>query len=123
VPTVAAAVGGVPEVVEHGRTGFLFAPGDEAALAAGLDRLLADRPEALRLSTAAREKVEARYSVERMADDYHRDFLELLARRSARRPGGPARPDVLTPGPGEPAATRRWPTARTFTAFQRRGDW
>jgi glycosyltransferase involved in cell wall biosynthesis len=81
VPAVAAAVGGVPEVVEHGRTGLLFEPGDEAALADGLHRLLTDRPEALRLSAAARAKVEARYSVHRMASDYHRDFLRLLARK------------------------------------------
>jgi glycosyltransferase involved in cell wall biosynthesis len=123
VPTVAAAVGGIPEVVEHGRTGLLFAPGDEAALAADLYRLLADRPEALRLSTAAREKVEARYSIERMADDYHRDFLELLARRSVRRAGRPARPGVLTPGAGEPAAAPRWPVAHALTTLARGRDW
>jgi len=82
VPTIASAVGGVPEVVEHGRTGLLFQPGDETALADGLYRLLTDRPEALLFRAAAREKVEARYSVERMANDYHRDFLALLGRRS-----------------------------------------
>jgi len=81
VPAVAAAVGGVPEVVEHGRTGLLFEPGDEQSLTDGLHRLLADRPEALRLSAAAQEKVEARYSIHRMASDYQHDFLELLARK------------------------------------------
>jgi len=82
VPTIASAVGGVPEVVEHGRTGLLFEPGDEAALSEGLHRLLTDRPGARLFRAAAREKVEARYSVERMANDYHRDFLALLEKRS-----------------------------------------
>jgi glycosyltransferase involved in cell wall biosynthesis len=82
VPTIASAVGGVPEVVEHGRTGLLFEPGDETALTEGLFRLLTDRREALLFRAAARETVEARYSVERMANDYHRDFLALLGKRS-----------------------------------------
>jgi glycosyltransferase involved in cell wall biosynthesis len=82
VPTIASAVGGVPEVVEHGRTGLLFESGDEAALADGLYRLAINRPEALLFRAAAREKIEARYSVERMANDYHRDFLALLGKRS-----------------------------------------
>ncbi len=86
VPAVAAAVGGVPEVIEHGRTGLLVPPGDEAALADGLHRLLADRAEARRLSAAAREKVESLYSVRRMAGDYHRDFQELLAQEVAPLP-------------------------------------
>jgi glycosyltransferase involved in cell wall biosynthesis len=81
VPAVAAAVGGVPEVVEHGRTGLLFEAGNEQSLTDGLHCLLTDRSEAHRLSAAAREKVEARYSIHRMASDYHHDFLELLARK------------------------------------------
>jgi glycosyltransferase involved in cell wall biosynthesis len=86
VPAVAAAVGGIPEVVDDGRTGLLFPPGDEAALTGGLHRLLTDRPAALRLSTAAREVVEARYSVRRMAANYARDFRALLEKRPSCRP-------------------------------------
>ena len=39
---VASAVGGIPEVVDDGVTGLLVPPGDPAALAAALNRLLAD---------------------------------------------------------------------------------
>lgn len=49
---VASAVGGVPEMVEEGRSGFLFPPGDVAALAERL-RAIADHPEVRRTAGAA----------------------------------------------------------------------
>jgi glycosyltransferase involved in cell wall biosynthesis len=42
VPPVATSVGGIPEVIADGRDGLLVPPGDPAALAAALDKLLAD---------------------------------------------------------------------------------
>ena len=84
-PAIASAVGGIPEVVAHERTGLLFPTGDEAALADGLIRLLTDQPFATRLGNAAREHVEGRYSVRRMALEYDAHFRELLANRSPAR--------------------------------------
>ena len=51
------AVGGVAEIVEDGRTGLLVPPGDEAALAAAIARLLDDEPLRRRLGSAARRQV------------------------------------------------------------------
>ena len=42
VPVVATAVGGIPEVVEHGRNGLLVAPEDPDALAGAIRRVLDD---------------------------------------------------------------------------------
>jgi sugar transferase (PEP-CTERM/EpsH1 system associated) len=86
-PVIAAAVGGIPEVISHDQTGLLFPAGDETALAAGLVTLLTDRDRATRLASAARSRVEARYSIGRMAAEYDADFRRLLDRR--RRPAGP----------------------------------
>ena len=55
VPVVTCAVGGIPEVVTDGVSGFLVAPGDKATLERHLRSLLTDRTLAARLGSAARE--------------------------------------------------------------------
>jgi glycosyltransferase involved in cell wall biosynthesis len=54
---IASTAGGAGEVVEHGRQGFLVAPGDAQSLAEHLGRLAADRALLVRLCVAARRKV------------------------------------------------------------------
>lgn len=65
VPVVATPVGGIPEVVCEGASGFLVAPGDKGALERALRRLLMDRKLAARMGAAARETARARFSPER----------------------------------------------------------
>lgn len=57
-PMVATDVGGMPELVEPGRTGLLVAPDDAGALAAAMRILLADPGLYQRFAAASREKVE-----------------------------------------------------------------
>jgi glycosyltransferase involved in cell wall biosynthesis len=54
---IASSAGGAGEVVEHGREGFLVAPGDAQSLAAHLGRLAADRALLARSCVAARRKI------------------------------------------------------------------
>jgi L-malate glycosyltransferase len=70
VPVVASNVGGLPEVIEHGRTGFLHDPDDLDGMAASGIRVLGDRQ--LRASTvrAAREQVAATFCVHRVVPMY-----------------------------------------------------
>ncbi|MFW3168582.1 glycosyltransferase [Geodermatophilus sp. CPCC 206100] len=56
LPVVASAVGGIPEVVRDGATGLLVPPGDADALAAALDRLVADPDLRARLAAGARRR-------------------------------------------------------------------
>jgi glycogen synthase len=56
LPVVASDVGGIPEVVRHGRTGLLVPPDDVDALAAALDRLAGDDAERAALAAGARER-------------------------------------------------------------------
>jgi len=62
VPVVASAVGGLPEVVEHGVTGLLVPPGNVAALAAALATLADDPALRLAMGRAGRQLVQARYA-------------------------------------------------------------
>ncbi len=64
-PAVCTAVGGVPEMVEDGVTGYLVPPHDPAALADRYLRLLRDRGTARTFGAAARTAVETKFSLER----------------------------------------------------------
>jgi glycosyltransferase involved in cell wall biosynthesis len=66
VPVVATPVGGIRETVVDGETGLLVPTGDAAALAAGIRRLLEDRPAAEAMAAEAKRRVRERYSIERM---------------------------------------------------------
>ncbi len=56
LPVVASDVGGIPEVVRHGETGLLVPPGDVDALAAALDRVVAEPGLRDRLAAGARAR-------------------------------------------------------------------
>jgi glycosyltransferase involved in cell wall biosynthesis len=75
LPVVASRVGGIPEMVEDGRTGVLVEPGNADALAHGLAHL-ANSPELRRLmGVAGREVVESRFQLETSV----RRLVELYA--------------------------------------------
>lgn len=64
VPVAAAAHGAFPELVQDRVTGFLHPPGDVAALASALRRLLADTDRNMALGRAARRSYEAQFTPE-----------------------------------------------------------
>lgn len=70
LPVVATAVGGVPQVIDAGETGWLVAYGDDAALRERMCALDADRDRARRCGAVARERALGRHSSRRMVDDY-----------------------------------------------------
>lgn len=80
-PAVATAVGGTPEVLEDGVTGWLVPPGRPDALAAALGAALDDPAEAWRRGAAARRAVTERMGVAAMARRYEAFYREALAGR------------------------------------------
>src|SRR5579863_1972560 len=75
VPVVASNVGGLPEVVEDGKTGFLVTDGD---FKKPVRRLLEDPALTARMSRAGRERVEREFSVEGMVEKTMRAYREVL---------------------------------------------
>jgi glycosyltransferase involved in cell wall biosynthesis len=83
-PVVASRIGGIPELIEHRRTGFLFEPGDANGLAEKM-RQLADAPTLRReMGIAARQRVEKYFSLETHCRMLLNIYDEALARKSVR---------------------------------------
>jgi len=75
---IGSDIGGIPEFVDSGRTGFLFPPGNSRALATLIERL-ARSPGALpELATRSRALAE-RFTVERMIDAYEAHYAALIS--------------------------------------------
>lgn len=75
---IASNVGGNPEIIEFGKSGRLFAPGNIAELAAALNAVLIDKDELVRLRLAARAGWQY-WTVERMARETLGVYDEALA--------------------------------------------
>ena len=76
-PVVATAVGGIPEVVVHGETGFLVPPRDHAAMARAIVTLLKDDALRQRMGEAGRTRALGRFSAERMVQDTLRVYQRV----------------------------------------------
>ena len=70
LPVVASAVGGIPEAVSDGGEGQLVRPDDPAALAAAINRILADPAAARACGAEARLRVEREFSLAKMIRGY-----------------------------------------------------
>ena len=78
-PIVTTAVGGIPEVIEDGRTGLIVPIRDAEALAKGIARLLDNPPLATRLSAGAREEGVRRFGMDHMLDRMEAVFRDAVA--------------------------------------------
>ena len=76
LPSVVTNVGGNPEIVDDGKTGLVVPSGNEGALTDALIRLGNEPALRRAMGVAARHRVEATYSLDRMVDRY----LEVYTR-------------------------------------------
>jgi glycosyltransferase involved in cell wall biosynthesis len=83
VPVV-TPVGGIPDVVAHGETGFFVPVGDATSIASAIEQLAGDRRSLARMSAACRKRVAAAFSIERVARDFTSLYSILAATRSPR---------------------------------------
>ena len=85
-PAVAFDCGGVPEIVQDNRTGWLVRDHTVEALAAALAQAKASRARAAEFGTAAREWVVSRFGIDGMCKGYADVYKELTGRRSRKQP-------------------------------------
>lgn len=87
VPPIAFSVGGLPELIEHGRSGLLVPAGDIAAFAAATERLVRDPALRAALAAAGPDRA-AEFSVDRMVRGTQAVYDGILAARPALTPRG-----------------------------------
>jgi L-malate glycosyltransferase len=84
VPVIASSAGGLPEVVEHGETGFLAPVGDIETMADAGIELLRDMGRWLRVSMAGRASAVERFGVDVVVPQYEVFYRRVLAGGEAR---------------------------------------
>jgi N-acetyl-alpha-D-glucosaminyl L-malate synthase BshA len=82
VPVVASNIGGIPEVVDHGRTGYLCALGDVDAMAGAALSLLRDPARRASFAAEGREAALSRFSEAAVVDRYVRLYRATIERRA-----------------------------------------
>jgi glycosyltransferase involved in cell wall biosynthesis len=90
LPVISSAVGGIPDVLEHGATGFLFEPGDKATLTKELVKLFAVPALGKGLGAAARRAIADSHSLERMAESYENLYRRVIAENRREFHAAPA---------------------------------
>ena len=90
-PVIASAVGGLPEIVDDGRTGVLVPPGDVDALAAAIRDLTASPARTAAMGAAGRARAIEQFSQDRCTDR----TLELYRTAGRRRTRSQARVSAI----------------------------
>ena len=86
-PVIASAVGGIPDVVVHGETGWLVPPRDPEALARTVLDAASDPDRARVVGSRGRGHAAARFSLDRIVGDLEACYLEARRSRRTRRRG------------------------------------
>jgi len=82
LPVIASRVGGLPEVVDDGETGFLSPVGDVDKMADDAVRLLSDKKLRRQMGRRARELAISRYSTDRIIPQYIEFYERIIAAAS-----------------------------------------
>ncbi|HEY6212012.1 MAG TPA: glycosyltransferase [Vicinamibacterales bacterium] len=89
LPIVASGVGGILEIVDHGRTGLLAPAGDARAFGDRIIALMADPALGAALGDAARVEAGTRYGFDRMVASFDALYQSELVRRGRLRAASP----------------------------------
>ncbi len=77
IPVLGTRVGGIPEMIEDGKTGWLFNRGDRQEAVRLLEAVLRTPNLAAEAGRAAKKRVEGEFAMKRMVEDYLRVYTDL----------------------------------------------
>jgi glycosyltransferase involved in cell wall biosynthesis len=80
-PLVASSVGGIPDLVHHGKNGLLVTPGSVSELKSGLLTLIRNKALAKEMGKEGRKRISEEFSAGRMAQSIEKLYRELLQRK------------------------------------------
>ena len=81
-PVVASSVGGIPSIVEDGRTGYLVPPGDAEAIALRIEQILSDGKLAEKMGDRGKAVVKSRFNLENMVRSYVNEYLSMTGKKN-----------------------------------------
>ena len=82
LPVVATAVGGTPELVDHGKTGLLVPSQDVAALSGAIVSLKNNPKWGLQMGQAGFDRIQQHFTVEKMVHNYETLYHQLVSQKS-----------------------------------------
>jgi N-acetyl-alpha-D-glucosaminyl L-malate synthase BshA len=82
VPAIATRVGGIPEVIEHGRSGFLADVGDVESMSRYAIELLSDPARLQTMAQTARFEAQSRFCSSKIIPQYEKFYREVMERAS-----------------------------------------
>ena len=87
LPVVTVRIGGVPEMVEHGVTGYVAAPGEVREFTEAIESILSSQLLLTSMGRSALERARLRFSLQKMTDSYLELYREIADGSGAGRSG------------------------------------
>jgi len=78
---LASKTGGIPEIIEDGKTGLLFEPANPPAIFAAIDKLLSNQELAEKMVKNAYQQVNEKFNLSKMVKAYEKLYLDLINKR------------------------------------------
>jgi len=85
--TISTCVGGIPDLIEHGKNGYLFKPGDVERFSELILELAADEHKRIKMGESLNKKAFSTFSVENMAKTQRKIYEDILEKHAAAKEG------------------------------------
>lgn len=85
IPVIASRMGGIPELVEHGKTGYLFEAGNPEELAGRMKEFILDRSKLREFSSPSLEKI-SKYSLDNQVDEMIKVYRNVPSSAESKSP-------------------------------------